>query len=283
MARLNATEIAENAFEAARNYCRLYRHGPSGVAMHPETRHEIMRDQFLSDSCAVTYHTHDMPCLFGIPVIVSTAIPPDSVYMLPESVVRGVQEGFITSLDDLRPLDEFAAHGILTRNEIRNIFGIPPHMADDRYAPCTYDSWMSPNHRMMRLEDNPPYASASVTATIHQKKKEWTPKPGVELGGEPINTDIIDNIDTLLGIDIDDIVDDQLRQESSGWDHNINQERCLYCTEPWHGLAITRDMQRMRRLSPTERDIALAEYRYADDTSDVICPGSPPRLSPNTM
>lgn len=47
---------------------------------------------------------------------------------------------------------------------------------------------------------------------------------------EPRNPeqDVIDEIDAL--------VNDQLRHEASGYDHNINQERCHLCGRPWHGL-----------------------------------------------
>jgi hypothetical protein len=33
------------------------------------------------------------------------------------------------------------------------------------------------------------------------------------------------------------LVDDQLEQESSGYDHNINQDTCPKCGNGWHGLA----------------------------------------------
>ena len=35
---------------------------------------------------------------------------------------------------------------------------------------------------------------------------------------------------------IDELVDQQLRQEASGYDHNINQASCSMCGDPWHGL-----------------------------------------------
>lgn len=47
---------------------------------------------------------------------------------------------------------------------------------------------------------------------------------------EPRNPeqDVLDEIDAL--------VNDQLHHEASGYDHNINQERCHLCGRPWHGL-----------------------------------------------
>lgn len=99
------------------------------------------------------------------------------------------------------------------------------------------------------------------------------PREGVELGGVPIPTtrqiDIIDEIDEL--------VDDQMSNydNRTGWDHNINQNTCPNCNEPWHGLAITTLMKEMRAIpSYTQREQALAEYNYIKDTSDVVCPGS---------
>ncbi len=72
---------------------------------------------------------------------------------------------------------------------------------------------------------------------------------------------------------IDELVDWQLSnyENRSGYDRNVNQVDCphSWCREPWHGLAITRRMQEMRwggQVDPA--------YRYADDTSEVLCPGS---------
>ncbi len=72
---------------------------------------------------------------------------------------------------------------------------------------------------------------------------------------------------------IDELVDWQMSQyeNRSGYDRNVNQVDCphSWCREPWHGLAITRRMQEMRwggQVDPA--------YRYADDDSEVLCPGS---------
>jgi hypothetical protein len=81
---------------------------------------------------------------------------------------------------------------------------------------------------------------------------------------------------------IDALVDEQLQQESSGYDHNINQDRCAHCGEGWHGLAVKQRMRDIRYMSPgcgcdecrREQDQALAEYDYATDESPIICPGS---------
>lgn len=48
--------------------------------------------------------------------------------------------------------------------------------------------------------------------------------------------DVIAAIDALERDEIDELVDAQLRQERSGYDHNINQDRCPKCRGPWHGL-----------------------------------------------
>ncbi|TDP29871.1 hypothetical protein [Nocardia ignorata] len=70
---------------------------------------------------------------------------------------------------------------------------------------------------------------------------------------------------------IDELVDWQLGKESSGYDHNINQVTCPqpWCDADWHGLAITTRMRAMRRAGYVDPD-----YRYADDDSEVLCPGS---------
>lgn len=75
--------------------------------------------------------------------------------------------------------------------------------------------------------------------------------------------DIIDEIDAL--------VDEQLSayDSRSGYDHNVNQERCWHCGREWHGLKITARMERMAAQVAYDED-----YRYADDDSEVLCPGS---------
>jgi hypothetical protein len=42
--------------------------------------------------------------------------------------------------------------------------------------------------------------------------------------------------DAVLDL-IDQLVNEQLEQESSGYDHNINQDRCALCGGDWHGTA----------------------------------------------
>ncbi|WP_280195936.1 hypothetical protein [Nocardia farcinica] len=70
---------------------------------------------------------------------------------------------------------------------------------------------------------------------------------------------------------IDELVDWQLQKTPSGYDHNINQEKCPHpwCDADWHGLAITARMRAMRRAGYVDPD-----YRYAADDSEILCPGS---------
>lgn len=70
---------------------------------------------------------------------------------------------------------------------------------------------------------------------------------------------------------IDELVDEQLSNYSnrSGYDHNVNQEKCWHCGEEWHGLAITSRMKQMRIQGHIDEG-----YRYDQDESEVICPGS---------
>ena len=76
-------------------------------------------------------------------------------------------------------------------------------------------------------------------------------------------SDIIDEIDAL--------VDEQLSayDSRSGYDHNVNQERCWHCGREWHGLKITERMQTMRSFGEVDPG-----YRYTDDNSEMLCPGS---------
>jgi hypothetical protein len=68
---------------------------------------------------------------------------------------------------------------------------------------------------------------------------------------------------------ISDLVDWQLGGGEAKRTERLRM--CPDCTEQWHGLAITERMQQMRRQGYLDED-----YRYCDDDSPVICPGSPP-------
>ncbi|KXF56160.1 hypothetical protein AXA44_02700 [Rhodococcus sp. SC4] len=76
--------------------------------------------------------------------------------------------------------------------------------------------------------------------------------------------------------EIDALVDAQLEQEASGYDHNINQADCPHCGDDWHGLPITQRMRRMRLsyCGCTICETALAEYRRDEDDTPLWCPGS---------
>lgn len=73
--------------------------------------------------------------------------------------------------------------------------------------------------------------------------------------------DIIDRIGEL--------VDDQLQQERSGYDHNVNQEKCWHCGREWHGLPITERIAEMYARRAYDEAYSLAE-----DDSPVLCEGS---------
>lgn len=76
-------------------------------------------------------------------------------------------------------------------------------------------------------------------------------------------TDIIDEIDAL--------VDEQLSgfHDRSGYDYNVNQQNCWHCGREWHGLQITTRMEGMRRVRWYDEN-----YRFAEDDSQILCPGS---------
>lgn len=96
-------------------------------------------------------------------------------------------------------------------------------------------------------------------------------------------SDIVDEIDAL--------VDEQLSgySERTGYDYNASQDRCWHCGRDWHGLKITARMEEMRRAYQQEarrleylgegetgyaESVIDPDYRYADDDSEVLCPGS---------
>lgn len=68
---------------------------------------------------------------------------------------------------------------------------------------------------------------------------------------------------------IDELVDDQLQQERSGYDHNLNQEKCWHCGRDWHGLPITERIAEMYARRTYDE-----AYSLADDDSLVLCAGS---------
>ncbi|WP_280389896.1 hypothetical protein [Nocardia wallacei] len=95
--------------------------------------------------------------------------------------------------------------------------------------------------------------------------------------------DVVDAIDELVKSSLDNY------DQRSGYDYNVNQDQCPHewCSEPWHGLAITQTMRQMRSrwhsaisyFEDEERvpdDVAaeLDAYRYDQDDSPVLCPGS---------
>ena len=72
--------------------------------------------------------------------------------------------------------------------------------------------------------------------------------------------------------DIDALVDEQMRggEPRNGFDYgDPNNPKCWHCGDDWHGLAITERMRSMRY-----RLVVDDDYRYDEDDSPVICPGS---------
>ena len=74
-------------------------------------------------------------------------------------------------------------------------------------------------------------------------------------------SDIIDRIGEL--------VDQQLEQERSGYDHNVNQVKCWHCGRDWHGLPITERIAEMYARRTYDE-----AYSLAGDDSPVLCAGS---------
>lgn len=72
--------------------------------------------------------------------------------------------------------------------------------------------------------------------------------------------------------DIDALVDEQMAggEPIGGYDYNDpDYPKCPHCHRDWHGLAITDRIEQMRWNGVMDQD-----YRYADDDSTVLCPGS---------
>lgn len=71
---------------------------------------------------------------------------------------------------------------------------------------------------------------------------------------------------------IDAIVDEQLDggEPETGYDFDDPDfPECSHCNRDWHGLAITERIERMRQYGTFD-----ANYKYAEDDSPVLCPGS---------
>ncbi|WP_287004634.1 MULTISPECIES: hypothetical protein [Gordonia] len=95
-------------------------------------------------------------------------------------------------------------------------------------------------------------------------------------------SDIIDDIDALI--------DEQLAAGESGHEQRARtaDRRCWHCGRDWHGLAITKRLEEMRAeyrrraAEAYERgeeaeyatSAILDGYRYDQDDSDILCPGS---------
>lgn len=73
--------------------------------------------------------------------------------------------------------------------------------------------------------------------------------------------DILDEIDAL--------VDAQLQQEASGYDHNVNQPMCPRCGRHFHGLPLTEHVAVMYAFGSFD-----PTYIAADDDSPIVCEGA---------
>ncbi|QZD97589.1 hypothetical protein SEA_LONELYBOI_71 [Gordonia phage LonelyBoi] len=77
-------------------------------------------------------------------------------------------------------------------------------------------------------------------------------------------TDIVDEIDALIEGQLD------AGEPIGGYDYDDPDfPKCGHCGRDWHGLAITERMEEMRWRGELDDD-----YRYSEDDSRVICPGS---------
>lgn len=87
-----------------------------------------------------------------------------------------------------------------------------------------------------RTGDDPIRRGLRSVQRIHRAAEELlTPEVLAPEQRRP-EQDVIDTINELERDEIDHLVDAQLRQERSGYDHNINQDQCPHCRGEWHGL-----------------------------------------------
>lgn len=78
--------------------------------------------------------------------------------------------------------------------------------------------------------------------------------------------------DRDLVAEIDMLIDEQLDagEPVGGYDHgDPGYPKCPHCARDFHGLAITERIENMRRWGQFDED-----YRYDEDDSRVLCPGS---------
>ena len=91
-------------------------------------------------------------------------------------------------------------------------------------------------------------------------------------------SDSRERTDRLLD-EIDELVDASLsRGDQSGSWQGERYDRCPKCSEAWHFLPITRTMYEMRLGSYAtdefNQGIVDPNYKYQEDTSPILCPGS---------
>ena len=91
-------------------------------------------------------------------------------------------------------------------------------------------------------------------------------------------SDSRERTDRLLD-EIDELVDASLsRGDQSGSWQGERYDRCPKCSEAWHFLPITQTMYQMRLGSYAQDEfgqgIVDPNYKYREDTSPILCPGS---------
>lgn len=128
-------------------------------------------------------------------------------------------------------------HGVL-------IFDRPQDRTGLECRRCGHPRGADTEHQCLRADGTSPYLSGTY--------------------GQPDRPEPVDIIDR-----IDELVDEQLQQEASGYDHNINQEQCWHCGRHWHGLPITEHIAWMYSVGRYD-----PEYLVDEDDSPIVCHGS---------
>lgn len=133
-------------------------------------------------------------------------------------------------------------------------------------------------------------AEMLTAAEVPRLWPENIPQPLTSRDSEHPESDVLAAIDALERDEIDDLVDLQLQQTRSGYDFNVNQPTCWRCGEDFHELPIRQRMREIRQLwhstityyehdqdrphVPDATLKALNNYRYDEDDSPILCPGS---------
>jgi hypothetical protein len=114
--------------------------------------------------------------------------------------------------------DTFERTRAMNREEIARIYGIPGALL----GVVEVRDW---SENLIGVLQEPRYSDPARNNRLPDQRVSKTSKTA--------------NAEQPVLDEIDRLVNEQLGQEASGYDHNINQERCPVCGYGWHGLTGT--------------------------------------------